>query len=171
MTNLDQGASEPPAAERKAKPRIGGLKVIAVIKILKGILLTGLAVGFFRSINKDMGEEVRQLTFRLRIDPENTFVRLLLEKVAKVDPHTLRTIGEVTLVYAAELYVEGIGLWLNQAWAEYLLIVATGVFMPWEAKSCIVRFSWERLAVFLVNLGVLLYVIWVLWLQKRRKRE
>jgi uncharacterized membrane protein (DUF2068 family) len=150
---------------------LDGLKLIAIVKILKGILLTGLSVGFFRSINKDVAEEMRQITFRLRIDPENTFVRLLLEKVAKVDPHTLRTIGLVTILYAAELYIEGIGLWLNQAWAEYLLIVATGGLMPWEAKSCIVKFSWERFALFLINLAVLLYVIWVIWNRKNRQKK
>ena len=145
--------------------------MIALIKIAKGLLLTGLAFGFFRSIDRDLGETVRLITFHLRIDPENTFVRLLLEKITNINPQTLRTIGLITFVYAGELYVEGIGLWLNQAWAKYLLIVATGAFLPLEARACIVRFDWERLALLLVNLVVLLYVVWVIWYQKHSKEE
>ena len=101
-----------PGAGPKARPirKIAGLRVIALIKIAKALLLTGLAFGFFRSIDRDLGETVRQITFHLRIDPENTVVRVLLERIANIDPHTLRTIGLITFVYAAELYIEGIGL-------------------------------------------------------------
>ena len=141
------------------------------MKLGKALLLTGLAFGIFRSINQDMADTVRRITLHLRIDPENSFIRLLLEKIANIDPHTLRTIGLVTFVYAGLLYVEGVGLWLNQAWAEYLLIVATASFVPWEAKALIVNFSWERLVLILLNLAVLLYVVWVIWCQKHPKKE
>ena len=141
------------------------------MKLAKALLLTGLAFGIFRSINQDMADTVRRITLHLRIDPENSFIRLLLEKIANIDPHTLRTIGLVTFVYAGLLYVEGVGLWLNQAWAEYLLIVATASFVPWEAKALIVNFSWERLVLILLNLAVLLYVVWVIWCQKHPKKE
>jgi uncharacterized membrane protein (DUF2068 family) len=162
-----------PGADTKQKPqrKVAGLRVIALIKIAKGLLLTGLAFGFFHAINRDLGETVRSITVRLRIDPENAAVRLLLEKIANVDPHTLRTIGLITFVYAGELYVEGIGLWLNQAWAKYLLIVATGGFLPFEARACIVNFSWERLILILLNLVALLYVVRLVWYQKHTKRE
>lgn len=170
MTRLDQPAS---GTDQKAKPKpkLTGLRVIALVKIAKALLLTGLAFGFFRSINQDFGETVRLITFRLRIDPENTVVRLLLEKIANVNPHTLRTIGLVTFIYAGELYIEGIGLWLNQVWAEYMLIVATGGFLPWETKACIVSFAWERLVLLIVNLIVLLYVVWLIWHQKHLQKE
>jgi uncharacterized membrane protein (DUF2068 family) len=168
--NLEQKTS---GADPKARPRgkIAGLRVIALIKIAKALLLTGLAFGFFRSIDRDLGETVRQITFHLRIDPENTVVRVLLEKIANIDPHTLRTIGLITFVYAAELYIEGIGLWLNKTWAKYMLIVATGGFLPFEARACIASFSWERLILILLNLVALLYVVWVIWYQKHPKKE
>ena len=163
--------SEQATPRARPKTRVTGLRVIALIKIAKALLLTGLAFGFFRSINQDLGDTVRLITFHLRIDPENSFVRLILEKVTNIDPHTLRTIGLITLVYAGELYLEGIGLWLNQAWAKYLLVLATGGFLPWEAKSVIASFSWERLVLILLNLVALLYVIWVIWYQKHPKEN
>lgn len=162
---------EQPVPGPKPKPRIAGLRVIALMKLAKALLLTGLAFGIFRSINQDLADTVRRITLHLRIDPENSFIRLLLEKITNIDPHTLRTIGLVTFVYAGLLYVEGVGLWLNQAWAEYLLIVATASFVPWEAKALIVNFSWERLVLILLNLAVLLYVVWVIWCQKHPKKE
>ena len=147
------------------------MRVIAILKIAKALLLSGLAIGLFRSINRDMAETVRTLTFRLRIDPENFFVRLLLEKLTNISPKTLHRIGVITFVYAGELYLEGIGLWLNQAWAQYLLVVATGLFVPWEAKSCLFDFSWERLLLLLVNLIILRYVVRFIWYRKKHPNE
>jgi uncharacterized membrane protein (DUF2068 family) len=145
-----------------------GLRVIALIKVAKGLLLTGIAFGFFRSINHDLGETMRKVAFHLRIDPENRIFRVVLEKVANVSPKTLRTFGVISLLFAAELFAEGVGLWLNQAWAKYLVVVATAVFIPEEIRACILGFRWEKLGILGINLAVLLYVVWVLG---RRRRE
>ena len=148
-----------------------GLRLIAALKVVKGLLLTGLAFGIFHSINKDLGETVRRITFNLRIDPENHFIRLLLEKLTSIAPKTLRTVGWITLFYAAELYAEGVGLWLNQAWAKYLLLIATGFFIPEEAFTCIQSYNGWRLGLLIVNIVVLLYVIWILWPQRRPEKS
>ena len=153
------------------KPPVTGLKVIAVIKMAKAVLITGIAIGLFKAIDKDLGETARAFTVRLKIDPENHFIRLLLEKVAKIDPHTLRTFSVLSWIYAAELYLEGIGLWLDQVWAEYLLIIATGFWIPEEGYACVHHFSWVRFGLLLVNLLVLIYVIVVLLRRKERLRR
>lgn len=146
--------------------KITGLRLIAVIKIAKGVLLTGVGLGLFRAINHDLGETTRKVAVHLRIDPENHIFRIILEKVTNIAPHTLRTFGLISLLYATELYVEGVGLWLNQAWAKYLVVIATALFVPEEIRACFIAFSWERLGLLAVNIGVLFYVIWVLWRPK-----
>ena len=140
------------------KQRDKGLQVIAVIKMVKGVLLFGIGIGVFRLINRDVGDSMHRLTARLRIDPENHAVQYLLEKVTNIPPRTLRNFGLLSLFYSADLFAEGIGLWLNQAWAKYLLLVATGLFVPEEAYACVLHFSWERLLLLLVNVGVFVYV-------------
>ena len=110
---------------------------------------------------------MRKITFRLRIDPENYFVRLLLEKIAKIeheDGADARP-GHVALLDRNSLS-KGAGLWFNQAWAKYLVIIATGSFLPVEVYSCIHLFTWDRLALLVINIIVLLYVIRVVWGQK-----
>ena len=149
--------------ESSPDPRkLSGLRLIAIGKIAKAVLFTGIGFGLFRSINSDLGETARKLAVHLRIDPERHFVRLFLEKVAKVDPRRIRTFGLISFLYAAELYIEGVGLWLNQAWAKYLVVIATGFFLPEEAYACLKHFSWERLGFLFLNLVVLIYVIRVL---------
>lgn len=165
-TSTGENGRKPPELRTKNP----GLRVIAIIKIAKGVLITGIAFGFFSSIDRDLGRTIRTLSYHLRIDPENHFIRLILEKVAKIEPHTLRTFGLVSLLYAAELYIEGIGLWLNQSWAEYMLVIATGFFVPEEAYACFKLFSWERFGLLVVNLILLVYVARVIW-RKRMARK
>jgi len=156
---VDNDSSAPPR-------KITGLRLIAAIKIAKGVLLTGIGLGLFRAIDHDLGETTRKVALHLRIDPENHMFRIILEKATNIEPHTLRTFGLISLLYAAELYVEGVGLWLNQAWAKYLVVIATALFVPEEVRACFIAFSWERAGLLAVNIAVLFYVIWVLWRPK-----
>ena len=147
-----------------------GLRLIAAAKIAKAVLFTGIGFGLFRSINSDLGETARKLAVHLRIDPESHYMRLFLERVANVNPRSLRTYGVISCLFALELYVEGVGLWLNQAWAKYMVVIATGFFVPEEAYGCIRHFSWERIAFLGLNLAVFIYVIWLLCRKKRGQR-
>lgn len=134
------------------------LRFIAVTKLVKALLVVVIGLGAFRLINKDLEESARNLTMHLRIDPENHYARLLFEKVAKIDSSRLRHYGVVSFFFAAELFTEGVGLWLNQNWAKYMVIGGTGFFIPFEAYSCIQRFDWERLLLLIVNVAIVIYV-------------
>lgn len=144
-----------PKPPRRTDP---GLQVIAVVKLVKGALLFGLGLGVVRMINRDAGEVVRKVAVNLRIDPENRIVQYLLEKLTDIPPRVLRNFGIISLFYSADLVAEGIGLWLNQAWAKYLLLVATGLFVPEEAYALGRHFTWVRLLLLAVNIAVFAYV-------------
>ncbi len=145
------------------------MRVIAVVKFLKALLLTGLSLGLFRSINHDLGETMRTFAVHFRIDPESRIFRAVLVRVANVDPRTLRTYGLITLLFAAELCVEGVGLWLDQAWAKYMVVIATAVFIPEEARACVTGFTWEKAVILVINAAVLIYVCRVLLHRKAPK--
>lgn len=135
-----------------------GLRVIAIIKMAKGVLLVVIGCAALHLINRDLGEVVRRISVNLRIDPENREVQLLLERVADIDTRALRRFGMLSFLFATDLFVEGIGLWFNQSWAKYLLLVATGVFLPYEGLACVRHFAWNRLLLLLANLAVFAYV-------------
>lgn len=139
-------------------PKDTGLQLIAIIKMVKGVLLLGIALGVFHMLNRDVAESVRKLAIHLRIDPENHIVQLLLEKLTNLQPRALRNFGFISLFYSADLFAEGVGLWLNQTWAKYLLVIATGLFVPEEAYACVRHFTWERLLLLFLNIAVLAYV-------------
>ena len=143
-----------------------GLLLIGLFKLAKSMLFFCLGVGAIHLLHKDLGDEVMRLATALKFDPESRFVSLILDKVDLIDAHRLREISLATFGYSAVALTEGVGLLLEKVWAEYLTLILTISFLPWELYELARRPSWFRLSLLLINLAVLWYLVWLL----RRKK-
>jgi uncharacterized membrane protein (DUF2068 family) len=143
-----------------------GLLLIGLFKLAKAIFFFCIGVGAIHLLHKDLEDEVMRLAVRLKFDPESRFVALLLDKVDLIDAHRLRQISVATFGYSALALTEGVGLLLEKVWAEYLTLVLTISFLPWELYELFRRPDWFRLSLLLINLAVLGYLVWLL----RRKK-
>jgi uncharacterized membrane protein (DUF2068 family) len=143
-----------------------GLLLIGLFKLAKAIFFFCIGVGAIHLLHKDLEDEVMRLAVKLKFDPESRFVALLLDKVDLIDAHRLRQISVATFAYSALALTEGIGLLLEKVWAEYLTLILTVSFLPWELYELFRRPDWFRLSLLLINLAVLWYLIWLL----RRKK-
>jgi uncharacterized membrane protein (DUF2068 family) len=143
-----------------------GLLAIGLFKLGKAILFFFLGIGAVHLLHKDLGDEILRLAASLKFDPESKFVQLLLDKVDLIDAHRLRQISVATFGYSALALTEGVGLLMEKVWAEYLTLILTVSFLPWELYELARRPSWLRLSLLLINLAVLGYLVWLL----RRKK-
>jgi uncharacterized membrane protein (DUF2068 family) len=143
-----------------------GLLLIGLFKLAKAIFFFCIGVGAIHLLHKDLEDEVMRLALRFRFDPESRFVSLLLDKVDLIDAHRLRQISVATFSYSALALTEGVGLLLEKVWAEYLTLILTVSFLPWEIYELFRRPDWFRASLFLINLAVLGYLVWLL----RRKK-
>jgi hypothetical protein len=55
--------------------------------------------------------------------------------------------------------VEGLGLWWEKRWAEYVVVAATFSAVPFEIIALVRHLSFTRLTALLVNLAVAVYLI------------
>jgi uncharacterized membrane protein (DUF2068 family) len=143
-----------------------GLLLIGLFKLAKSILFFCLGFGAIHLLHKDLGDEVMRLATALKFDPESRFVSLVLDKVDLIDAHRLREISLATFGYSGVALTEGVGLLLEKVWAEYLTLILTVSFLPWELYELVRRPSWFRVSLLLINLAVLWYLVWLL----RRKK-
>jgi uncharacterized membrane protein (DUF2068 family) len=81
-------------------------------------------------------------------------------------PTRIAALGVGAFLYAALFLVEGIGLWLQRRWAEYLTVVATASFIPFEIFEVARRVTATRMVALVVNLAILVYLI----VRLRRRR-
>ncbi|MBW4040382.1 MAG: DUF2127 domain-containing protein [Acidobacteria bacterium] len=139
-----------------------GLLAIAIFKLAKSAFFFGLGMGAVHFLHKDLGDYVLRLARELRFDPESRAVALVLDKVDLIDSHRLKEIGMATFAYSGVALTEGIGLLLERTWAEFLTLILTVSFLPWEMYELVRRPHWARGAIFVINLCVLWYLVWLL---------
>lgn len=150
---------------KQKKPRTGpaatprGLRLIAIFKLFKGVVLFAVGVGAVKLLHKDLAFEVNRWADVLRVDPNNRYIHRLLEKLSILDPRKLRELSVGTFLYSTLALTEGVGLLLGKRWAEYLTIVATASFIPLEVYELSKRVSSPKLVVLLLNAAVVIYLV------------
>jgi uncharacterized membrane protein (DUF2068 family) len=136
-----------------------GLAVIAVFKVVKGLLLLLLGLGLLKLVHAEIATLFSLLIEALHLNADSRLIHALVLKVDALQPHTVLLAGFVSLGYAAMLFAEGVGLWLKLTWAAYLTVVSTSLLLPFELYEVIEQVSILRIGVLLVNLVIVFYLI------------
>jgi uncharacterized membrane protein (DUF2068 family) len=145
--------------------------VIGIYKLFEASLLAAAGFGVLKLLHRDIGEMLEHWVRVLRVDPDNRYVHALLGKAFSVSPKQLRELSAGTFVYAALRLSEGIGLVLRQRWGEYLTVIATALFVPLEIWEMMRHFTWIKVAVFIGNIAILIYLIYGLNKPLRRPQR
>lgn len=140
-------------------PKHRGLWVVAAFKIFKGALLLAVGAGALRLLHHDVGDFAERVVEAIRIDPHHHFVSSFLEKMDLVDDHKLKIISAVSFGYAALLLTEGVGLFLEKRWAEFLTIFLTASLIPLEIYEIVQHDSPLKIAALVVNVLVVVYLV------------
>ena len=147
-----------PARHHKLRNR--WLELIAAYKLLQAILLVAVGVGALKLVHKDVADILMDVVHALHRNPEGRFVGFLLDKAALVNDHLLRRFSLFVFFYAALGVLEGVGLLLEKAWAEYLTAIITASFLPLEIIELHHRVTWIKIVFLVVNLAVLAYLVY-----------
>jgi uncharacterized membrane protein (DUF2068 family) len=148
------------------------LILIAAFKLSQAALFIALGVGAFRLVGKDVGDLLTRLAEHLHFTSEPRFIDFILEKSSLVNDHLLRRIGAAVFIYAGLDLIEGIGLYLEKTWAEYLTLAITASFLPWEIFEVLRRVTWIRSGLLTANALVVFYLLkMVIERGRERRRE
>jgi uncharacterized membrane protein (DUF2068 family) len=157
-----------PAILRGPK-RVRYLKLIALFKIIKGLL--ALALGFsllFLNSRAHWLDAISDWTADELLLVHSKAVLYLLNKLQAVLANgQLRGPGLLALFYSAVLFTEGIGVYLQKRWAEFLMVFATGVLIPFEIRHVHHRPSIGGFIVLAVNC----FIVWFLYRVLKREKH
>jgi uncharacterized membrane protein (DUF2068 family) len=118
-----------------------------------------IGVGALQLVHHDVGDLLAQLAHNLHFNPESRLVDFIVDLASRLDDRLLLKIGVLVFSCAGLHLIEGIGLYLEQAWAEYLTLLITGSFLPWELFELAKKFTAMRIALLALNLLVFLYLL------------
>jgi uncharacterized membrane protein (DUF2068 family) len=133
--------------------------LIAVFKLLKGVVLLAVGIGALRLLHKDVAAIADHWINAFRGDPHNRYLHWLLAKLPMVDDRKLKELSVGTFVYSAIFLTEGTGLALGKRWAEYFTIVTTASFLPLELYEIFRHATIAKGVALAVNIAVVLYLV------------
>src|ERR1700674_5107842 len=148
-----------PAILRRPK-RVRYLKLIALFKIVKGLL--ALTLGFsllFLNSRTYWLDAISDWTADELLLIHSKVVLYLLNKLQAVLANgQLQAPGLLALFYSAVLFTEGIGVYLQKRWAEFLMVFATAILIPFELRHIYHHPGVVGLLVLAVNC----FIVWFL---------
>jgi uncharacterized membrane protein (DUF2068 family) len=154
--------------QQQKREHAGGLLAIGAFKILKAIFFLAVGIGALRLLHKDLADIALHVATALKFDPEGRFVNTVLDHIGEITPHRLKQISLASIAYSGVATVEGIGLLKEKVWAEYLTMILTASFLPFELIEILHHPTWMKFVVTLINVAVLAYLIY--YVQRMRKR-
>jgi len=148
-----------PQLDQERKKHNRWLVLIATYKFLLAAMFCAVGVGALRLMHKDIDDVISRIGDLLRFNPESKFVNFLYNKASIINDPLLKRIGALAFSYAGVSLAEGIGLYLEKAWGEYLTLAITASFLPWEIFECLHRLTWVRVGLLVVNILVFFYLL------------
>ena len=142
------------------EPRLGVLRIIAIYKLVKVLLLLALAYGEVRLHDASLAAKLLTWASARPLGLERQVVTQLLTWFSGISVSGIHTLRLVTLCYAAVFAIEGIGLWMRKRWAEWMTTIITASLIPFELWELFYRPNVGKLLVLLANTAIVVILVW-----------
>ena len=134
------------------------LRLIAIERSVRGLLLIVAGTYLLFHLSTDFGRLAERIMRSVDIDPRQHFFHPIVARLHRLRAHELRIAGIAALGFGAIELIEGIGLWLDQLWAEYLTLVVTSLLIPFELYELAIGPSLWKAGGLLVNVMIVVYL-------------
>ncbi len=138
-------------------------RIVRLIILYKSIsaffLLVAALVLFGILANPDLGRSIRDAMIDLSERTDLMLIRRMFSTVGLLSDRSARTLGIISFFYACLEATEAIGLARSRRWAEYLVVLATGFFLPYELLDVIRHPTTSIMLAFVGNVVILIYII------------
>jgi uncharacterized membrane protein (DUF2068 family) len=135
------------------------VRLIALFKLLKGILLIAVGVAALKLLHTDIASLVENWVAVLGLDQNSRFVGRALLTAAALTPNRVRDLIVGSFLYGGLFLTEGIGLWLVKRWAMWFTVIITGSFLPVEIYELVRHPSLGKAGILVINLVLVGYLI------------
>ena len=129
---------------------------IGAFKLLKSALLVALGVVWLSGITgRSSLADAAAWTGALQ---GHHIVRRIVARLASLSGQERHELAMATFGYAALFAVEGVGLLLRKRWAEWMTVIVTGSFIPFELLGLVRRPGPGRVVALALNVAIVAYL-------------
>ncbi len=142
------------------------LKVIALLKAIRGLIAFGVSFAFFWMWQSGSIDAFHDFPALNQWRTQDSFFYFISSWLGSITHQQILAIAWIALFSGILRWVEGIGIWLNKSWAEALAVVSGSIYIPFEVHSLMQSYSLVVMLILALNCLVVAYLAWVL-IQKR----
>jgi uncharacterized membrane protein (DUF2068 family) len=147
------------------------LRLVASFEFIKGAFVLLIGLSALLLVHKDAWVIAESVLALLHISTDRRSAQLFLDFADRVTDARLWTAVQLACAYSVLHLAEAYGLWKQRIWAEWVAFVSGTLLLPIEIRSLTRGITVLRSTVFLVNLVIILYMLFVLRAGRRRRRE
>lgn len=148
-----------------------GLHTIACLEALKGVLVLVVGFGLLSLVDQDLQAAAERLVRLSHLNPAHHYPQVFIEALANTTDARLKFLATLAFLYSGVRFIEAYGLWRMKAWAEWLGIVSGAVYLPVEVFELSKHATFLKGSVFLINAGIVSYLVYVRWLSRKANAE
>src|SRR4051812_46813835 len=108
------------------------LVLIGLFRLLKALFLIATGIATLRLLKPGAGGALFAWIRQLPIMPGHDYVMRMAAKITHLPPKRITELAIGAFAYAAVFIAEGTGLVMRRVWAEWLTVVVTTSFIPFE---------------------------------------
>jgi uncharacterized membrane protein (DUF2068 family) len=147
------------------------LRAVAAFEFFKGtfVLLMGLCA--LALVHKDLWLIAESILAAFHIDTDRRVAQMFLDFADSITDARLWAAARIAFAYTALRFTEAYGLWHERTWAEWVALVSGTLLMPMEIRELLHGFTLLRSAIFLGNVAVVLYMLYVILANRREQKQ
>ncbi len=140
--------------------------MIGCFKLLNGVISIAATCAIVHLFHKNVAQHAASWLDHFNIESDNPIAAACLWRLRFVQSKQLYELALLSSFYSVLFLTEGVGLLLKRRWAEYLALIATGFFIPFEVYEIFRQPSVLKALLLSINTAVVVYLVFVIGKKK-----
>jgi uncharacterized membrane protein (DUF2068 family) len=146
---------------RRGEATTVGVRALALFEAAKGMLVLAAGFGILGLVHRDAQRMAEALIRHMHLNPARHYPLIFIKAASRLTDHRLHLLAAGAFAYATVRLAEAYGLWRMRAWAEWLAILSTGLYMPVELYELLRHATATRALILLFNAAILAGLLYV----------
>jgi uncharacterized membrane protein (DUF2068 family) len=146
------------------------LRAVGMLEIAKGVGVLLVGIVAIVLLHQDVWVIAESILAVLHISTDRRSAQIFLDWADDLTDARLWLAVKLSFVYAALRFAEGYGLWKGRTWAEWIAFLSGMLLIPLEIRELLRGITLLRSGVFVVNIGIVVYMGFLLHEGRRMRR-
>ncbi len=146
------------------------LRAVASFEFAKGVFILLVGLSAVLLVHKDAWVIAESLLALFHVNTDRRWAQDFLDFADRLTEPRLWAVAQLSFAYSLLRFAEAYGLWKQRTWAEWLAFISGTLFLPLEIHGLMRGITVLRSSVFVANLGIVFYMLFLLRAGRRRRK-